>query len=102
MAIKIYQSQIRPTEEVGAVPTTPGMRISQEIPAAIGRASSELLGSVKDFYIEQEKLKAETEVLEKKKKYIMAMKTFQDYPKLKMKHLKWKIQMKQINITKNN
>ena len=68
MAIKIYQSQIRPTEEITAVPTTPGLRISQEIPAAIGRASSEFLGSVKDFYVEQEKLKAETEVLEKKEK----------------------------------
>ena len=68
MAIKIYQSQIRPTEEVGNVPTTAGMRISQEIPAAIGRASSEFLGSVKDFYIEQEKVKAETEILEKKEK----------------------------------
>ena len=68
MAIKIYQSQIRPTEEISAVPTTPGLRISQEIPAAIGRASSEFLGSVKDFYVEQEKLKAETEILEKKEK----------------------------------
>lgn len=68
MAIKIYQSQIRPTEEIGAVPTTPGMRISQEIPAAIGKASSEFLGSIKDFYVEQEKMKAETEVLEKKEK----------------------------------
>jgi len=68
MAIKIYQSQIRPTEEIGAVPTTPGMRISQEIPAAIGKASSDLLGSVKDFYVQQEKIKAETEVLEKKEK----------------------------------
>ena len=46
MAIKIYQSQIRPTEEIGNVPTTAGMRISPEIPAAIGRASSEFLGSV--------------------------------------------------------
>ena len=68
MAIKIYQSQIRPTEEIGNVPTTAGMRISPEIPAAIGRASSEFLGSVKDFYVEQEKIKAETEVLEKKEK----------------------------------
>jgi hypothetical protein len=66
MAIKVYQSQIRPTEEIGAVPTTPGMKISQEIPAAIVRASSEFLGSVKDFYVEKEKLKAETEVLEKR------------------------------------
>ena len=102
MAIKIYQSQIRATEEIGNVPTTAGMRISTEIPAAIGRASSEFLGSVKDFYVEQEKIKAETEVLEKKKRSIMEMKMFQDYQKLKMKHLKWKILMKQINIIKNN
>ncbi len=27
MAIKIYQSQIRPTEEIGAVQTTPGMKL---------------------------------------------------------------------------
>lgn len=68
MPIKIYQSQIRPTEEIPSVPTTPGMRISQEIPTAMGKASSDFLKSVKDFYVEQEKIKSETEVLEKKEK----------------------------------
>lgn len=102
MPIKIYQSQIRPTEEIPSVPTTPGMRISQEIPTAMGKASSDFLKSVKDFYVEQEKIKSETEVLEKKKKFIMAMIIFQDFLKLKMMHLKWKILMKQINIIKMN
>ena len=38
MAIKIYQSQIRPTEEIGAVQTTPGMRVSMETASALGAA----------------------------------------------------------------
>ena len=66
MAIKIYQSQIRPTEEIGSVPTTPGMRISMETAGAISAASSKLGKGITDFFIEKEKIKAETEVLEKK------------------------------------
>jgi len=68
MAIKIYQSQIRPTEEIGAVETTPGMRISMETAAALGAASSKFTQGVTDFFLEKEKIKAETEVLEKKEK----------------------------------
>ena len=68
MAIKIYQSQIRPTEEIGAVPTTPGMRVSMETASALGAASSQFTGAVTDFFVEKEKVKAETEVLEKKEK----------------------------------
>jgi hypothetical protein len=68
MAIKIYQSQIRPTEEIGAVPTTPGMRVSMETATALGAASARFTGAVTDFVIEKEKVKAETEVLEKKEK----------------------------------
>ena len=68
MAIKIYQSQIRPTEDIGAVPTTPGMRVSMETAAALGAASAKFTGAVTDFVIEKEKVKAETEVLEKKEK----------------------------------
>jgi hypothetical protein len=68
MAIKIYQSQIRPTEEIGSVPTTPGMRISMETAGAISAASSKLGKGITDFFIEKEKIKAETEVLEKKEK----------------------------------
>lgn len=68
MAIKIYQSQIRPTEEIGAVETTPGMRISMDTASALGAASSKFTKSITDFVIEKEKVKAETEVLEKKEK----------------------------------
>jgi len=68
MAIKIYQSQIRPTEEIGAVTTTPGMRVSMETASALGAASSQFTGAVTDFFVEKEKVKAETEVLEKKEK----------------------------------
>jgi hypothetical protein len=68
MAIKVYQSQIRPTEEIGAVETTPGMRVSMETAAALGAASSKFTGAVTDFIIEKEKVKADTEVLEKKEK----------------------------------
>ena len=68
MAIKIYQSQIRPTEEIGSVPTTPGMRISMQTAGAISAASSKLGKGITDFFIEKEKIKAETEVLEKKEK----------------------------------
>jgi hypothetical protein len=68
MAIKIYQSQIRPTEEIGAVPTTPGMRVSMETASALGAASARFTGAVTDFFVEKEKVKAETEVLEKKEK----------------------------------
>ena len=51
MAIKIYQSQIRPTEEIGAVETTPGMRISMETAAALGAASSKFTQGVTDFFL---------------------------------------------------
>jgi len=68
MAIKVYQSQIRPTEEIGAVETTPGMRVSMETAAALGAASSKFTGAVTDFIIEKEKVKADTEILEKKEK----------------------------------
>ena len=68
MAIKIYQSQIRPTEEIGAVETTPGMRVSMETVAALGAASSKFTQGITDFVLEKEKIKAETEVLEKKEK----------------------------------
>jgi len=68
MAIKIYQSQIRPTEEIGTVATTPGMKISMETAAALGDASSKFTGAVTDFFVEKEKVKAQTEVLEKKEK----------------------------------
>jgi hypothetical protein len=68
MAIKIYQSQIRPTEEIGAVQTTPGMRVSMETASALGAASSKFTGAVTDFIIEKEKVKADTEILEKKEK----------------------------------
>lgn len=68
MAIKIYQSQIRPTEEIGAVETTPGMRVSMETASALGAASSKFTQGITDFVLEKEKIKAETEVLEKKEK----------------------------------
>ena len=38
MAIKIYETQIRPTSEIGEVQTTRGMRVSQATGAAIGQA----------------------------------------------------------------
>jgi hypothetical protein len=64
MAIKIYETQVRPTSETGQVTTTPGMRVSQATGAAIGQA---IKGTANCywFYAEIETRKSENEVLEK-------------------------------------
>ena len=38
MAIKIYETQVKPTSEIAARPTTSGMRVSQATAAQIGTA----------------------------------------------------------------
>src|SRR5210317_2570078 len=65
MAIKIYETQIRPTAETGQVTTTPGMRVSQATGAAIGKAIKGTAKSALNLYAEIETRKSENEVLEK-------------------------------------
>jgi len=65
MAIKIYETQIRPTAETGQVTTTPGMRVSQATGAAIGQAIKGTAKSALNLYAEIETRKSENEVLQK-------------------------------------
>ena len=67
MAIKIYQSQIRPTEEVTERATTSGMKISQQTATMVPRAMKGMLQAGEDFYIKYEQIKSENEVQEKLK-----------------------------------
>ena len=67
MAIKIYETQIRPTSEIGEVETTRGMRVSQATGAAIGQAIKGTAQQATKLYAEIETRKSENEVLEKTK-----------------------------------
>lgn len=67
MAIKIYETQIRPTTEVTAARSTSGMRISQATGAAIGQAIKGTAKQATKIYAEIETRKSENEVLEKTK-----------------------------------
>lgn len=67
MAIKIYETQIRPTSEIGEVQTTRGMRVSQATGAAIGQAIKGTAQQATKLYAEIETRKSENEVLEKTK-----------------------------------
>ena len=68
MAIKIYQSQIRPTEEVTARASTPGMRVSMDTAASVGKAFSGMASAGEALYVKYEQQKSENEVIEASKK----------------------------------
>ena len=77
MAIKIYQTQVRPTTETGQVTTTPGMRISQATGAAIGRAFKGAAQQTTKLYAEIETRKSENEVLEKSQQLLEGNENFE-------------------------
>lgn len=77
MAIKIYQTQVRPTTETGQVTTTPGMRISQATGAAIGRAFKGAAQQATKLYAEIETRKSENEVLEKSQQILEGNENFE-------------------------
>ena len=64
MAIKIYQTQIRPTTEVKERASTPGMKISLDTAAAPGRAFSNMMAAGEKLYVKYEQQKSENEVIE--------------------------------------
>ncbi|NND23889.1 MAG: hypothetical protein HKN86_04275, partial [Acidimicrobiia bacterium] len=77
MAIKIYQTQVRPTTETGQVTTTPGMRISQATGSAIGRAFKGAAQQATKLYAEIETRKSENEVLEKSQQILEGNENFE-------------------------
>ena len=68
MAIKIYQNQIRPTEEVTARASTPRMKVSMDTAASVGNAFSGMARAGEAVYIKYEQQKSENEVIEASKK----------------------------------
>ena len=64
MAIKIYQTQIRPTTEVKERASTPGMKISLDTAAAPGRAFGNMMAAGEKLYVKYEQQKSENEVIE--------------------------------------
>ena len=64
MAIKIYQSQIRPTEEITQTTSTSGMRIDQATATAIPRAFKGMMQAGEELYVKYEKQKAENAIIE--------------------------------------
>ena len=77
MAIKIYETQVRPTAEISARPTTPGMRISQATGAAIGQAIKGTAKQATKLYAEIETRKSENEVLEKSQTLLQGNENFE-------------------------
>ena len=67
MAIKIYQSQIRPTTEVKEKKATTGMYVDQQTMTMLPRAFKGMMQAGEDFYIKYEKQKAENAVIEASK-----------------------------------
>jgi len=67
MAIKIYQSQIRPTEEITQTTSTSGMKIDRATMTAIPNAFKGMMQAGEDLYIKYEKQKAENAVIEASK-----------------------------------
>lgn len=85
MSIKIYETQIRPTGETGAVKTQPGQRISMDTATQIGRA---VKGAAKvgiEFWKELEVKKSENEYYEKRKKLEEGDDTFEGMISVKEK-----------------
>lgn len=77
MAIKIYETQIKPTTELAARPTTPGMKVSQATAAQIGTAISGLGKAATNLYAEIETRKSENEVLEKTRELLEGNEQFE-------------------------
>jgi len=77
MAIKIYETQIKPTTELAARPMTPGMKVSQATAAQIGTAISGLGKAATNIYAEIETRKSENEVLEKTRELLEGNETFE-------------------------
>ena len=74
MAIKIYQSQIRPTEEVTARASTPGMRVSMDTAASVGKAFSGMAKAGENLYVKLEDRKSRNSVLKAKDQAINGIK----------------------------
>ena len=70
MAIKIYETQVKPTSEIAARPTTAGMRVSQATAAQIGTAFKGAAKTATKLYAEIETRKSENEVLEKSRELL--------------------------------
>ena len=68
MAIKIYQSQVRPTEEIAQTTSTSGMKVDQATMTAIPRAFKGMMQAGEDLYVKYEKQKAENAIIEAAKK----------------------------------
>jgi len=77
MAIKIYETQVRPTTETGQVATTPGMRVSQATGAAIGQAIKGTAKEAIGLYAQIETRKSENEVLEKSQQILEGNENFE-------------------------
>ena len=74
MAIKIYQTQIRPTTEVKERTSTAAMRVSMETASAPGRAFGNMLGAGEKLYVKLEERKSKNSVLKAKDKAINGVK----------------------------
>ena len=74
MAIKIYQTQIRPTTEVKERTSTAGMKVSMETASAPGRAMSNMLASGEKLYVKYEERKSKNSVLKAKDQAINGIK----------------------------
>lgn len=74
MSIKIYQNQIRPTEEVSNRASTSGMKVSMETASAPGRALSGMLKSGEKLYVKYEDRKSRNSVLKAKDQAINGIK----------------------------
>ena len=74
MAIKIYQTQIRPTTEVKERASTPGMKISLDTAAAPGRAFGNMMAAGEKLYVKLEERKSRNSALEAKDKAINGIK----------------------------
>tara|TARA_B100001939_G_scaffold347702_1_gene370209 strand:+ start:9897 stop:11972 length:2076 start_codon:yes stop_codon:yes gene_type:complete len=77
MAIKIYETQVRPTTELAERPTTPGMRISQATAAQIGTAIKGAAQTATKLYAEIETRKSENEVLERTRELLEGNENFE-------------------------
>ena len=74
MAIKIYQTQVRPTIEVKERLSTSGMRVPMETAAAPGMALSNMLKSGEKLYVKLEERKSRNSALDAKDKAINGIK----------------------------
>ena len=70
MAIKIYQSQVRPTAETSDVKTNPNMRVSMATAGAVGSSLSNLGKSGTQLFRTYEIRKSQNEALEKERQLI--------------------------------